>query len=81
MPVRQSYLKNICNEIMRTHSDEVTEDFELNKLLVNKITDTYSKKIRNRVAGLLVGLKKNEGRVISPPYRGKIDRRRIRRRE
>jgi len=71
MAVRQFYIKRICNEIMKKFPEMVTEDFELNKQLVNEITDVQSKKIRNRIAGMLVCYKKNENKVFIPPKTGK----------
>jgi len=71
MPVCQSYIKDICKEIMQKHSKIITTDFELNKQFLNENTEFYSNKIRNRVAGRLVVEKKNENRIIIPPYTGR----------
>ena len=75
MPVRQGYIKNICNDLMKKYSGMITTDFELNKQLLNEIAEIQTKKLRNRIAGMLVIYKKNEGRVIIPPRKGRPKKR------
>jgi len=67
--IRPSYIKNIAEEIMKTHSHMITTNFDTNKIILDEIADTSSKKLRNRIAGYLVILKKNEKRIIEPPKR------------
>jgi len=69
--IRPDYIKNNCNEIYNIYSDQITTNFETNKELLIKITDIKSKKLRNRMAGYLVNLKKKEGRIIIPPKKEK----------
>ncbi len=56
---------------MEQYGSIITTDFEINKDIINKITDISSKTLRNRLAGYLVILKKNEHRIIVPPKKGK----------
>ena len=75
MGVRHSYVKNICREIMETYPEMVSTDFEKNKEFLNKNAEFYSKGIRNKIAGCLVTYKKNENRILIPPYKGKPKKR------
>ena len=75
MGVRQDYLKSICKELMSTCPERISIDFEENKEFLNENAEFHSKKIRNRIAGLLVTYKKNEDRILIPPYTGKPKKR------
>ena len=65
--VRPNYIKNISKEIMKSYSDRVTTDFQLNKYLVEEVTDIESKSLLNRISGHLVTLKRKEHESILPP--------------
>ena len=54
--VRPRYIKNAAKNLLALYPDTFTDDFETNKRLVEQFTDTESKKVRNRIAGYLVGL-------------------------
>ena len=54
--VRPRYIKNAAKNLLALYPDTFTDDFETNKRLVEQFTDTKSKKVRNRIAGYLVGL-------------------------
>lgn len=43
---------------MQYYEDEMTDDFETNKRLVDQYSDIGTKKVRNRVAGYCVSLVK-----------------------
>ena len=58
--VRSSVIKKTAEELMQTHGDQITTDFENNKQLVTQYVDTKTKKMRNRIAGYLTGLKRVE---------------------
>jgi len=45
---------------MQYYPDEFTDDFETNKRLVEQYTDVQTKTVRNRIAGYLVRLVKQE---------------------
>ena len=69
--IRPDYIKNNCMEIYKLYPEQVSTDFETNKELLTKISDVKSKKLRNRMAGFLVTLKKKEGRITIPPKKEK----------
>ncbi|MBN2230504.1 MAG: 30S ribosomal protein S17e [Candidatus Thorarchaeota archaeon] len=54
--IRPGYIKNAARNLLALYPDTFTDDFETNKRLVEQFTDVNSKKIRNRIAGYLVGL-------------------------
>ena len=54
--VRPRYIKNAAKNLLALYPDTFTDDFETNKRLVEQLTDTKSKTVRNRIAGYLVGL-------------------------
>jgi small subunit ribosomal protein S17e len=45
---------------MQLHNDEIAIDFEKNKQLVDQYVDTRTKRMRNKIAGYLTGLKRVE---------------------
>ncbi|MGY5859127.1 MAG: 30S ribosomal protein S17e [Candidatus Thorarchaeota archaeon] len=54
--VRPRYIKNAAKNLLALYPDTFTDDFESNKRLVEQLTDNESKKVRNRIAGYIVGL-------------------------
>ena len=54
--VRPRYIKNAAKNLLALYPDTFTDDFETNKRFVEQLTDTESKKVRNRIAGYIVGL-------------------------
>jgi small subunit ribosomal protein S17e len=52
--IRQNYIKSLAAQLLETHSDSFTTDFNGNKENVTKYTNVESKVIRNRVAGYIV---------------------------
>jgi len=54
--IRPRYIKNAAKNLLALYPDTFTDDFETNKRLVEQLTDTKSKNVRNRIAGYLVGL-------------------------
>jgi len=62
-------LKRIANEIFEEYSKDISTDFEKNKEYLNRVMIGGNKQLRNRVAGLLVRLKKNENRIIESPHK------------
>lgn len=57
--VRPGYIKNRAREIYQENPEKISTDFELNKIYLE---DNYNmtRKIRNRMAGFLVVLKKTD---------------------
>ncbi len=58
--VRSYVIKKTAEELMQLYRDRVTMDFEANKQLVAQYVDTRTKKMKNRIAGYLTGLKRVE---------------------
>ncbi|MGY5877218.1 MAG: 30S ribosomal protein S17e [Candidatus Thorarchaeota archaeon] len=56
--IRPGYIKNAAKILLQYYEEDFTTDFETNKRLVEQYTDVKSKKVRNRIAGYLVGLVK-----------------------
>jgi small subunit ribosomal protein S17e len=54
--VRPRYIKNAAKNLLALYPDTFTDDFETNKRLVEQLTDVMTKKVRNRIAGYVVGL-------------------------
>jgi len=54
--IRPGYIKNAAKNLLALYPDTFTDDFESNKRLVEQLTDNDSKKVRNRIAGYIVGL-------------------------
>lgn len=54
--IRPRYIKNAAKNLLAQYEETFTDDFETNKRLVEQLTDVKSKKVRNRIAGYLVGL-------------------------
>ena len=52
--IRQNYIKSLAAQLLETHGDSFTTDFNGNKENVTKYTNVESKVIRNRVAGYIV---------------------------
>ncbi|MCD6171519.1 MAG: 30S ribosomal protein S17e [Thermoplasmata archaeon] len=51
--VKPAYIKKIALKLVRKFPDKFTEDFENNKMIVEKLTTIGTKNIRNRVAGYI----------------------------
>jgi small subunit ribosomal protein S17e len=58
--IRPTYVKAAARRLMQYYPDEFTDDFETNKRLVEQYTDVQTKTVRNRIAGYLVRLVKQE---------------------
>ena len=56
--VRPTYIKRVAISLLETYPQFFTEDFQHNKLMVGKVTDVSSKKMRNRIAGYLTTVRK-----------------------
>ncbi len=58
--IRQTYIKRVAIELYNRYPEQFTDDFEHNKLAVDKLTDIQTKKLRNRVAGYLTRYRKRQ---------------------
>ena len=54
---RSTNLRKIAKTLIQTYPEDFTGDFELNKKIINDMTD-FSKVIRNKVAGHITKMKK-----------------------
>ena len=55
--VKPTYVKKLAKQLLKEVA-ECTDDFELNKKLVDKYTNVESKGVRNRIAGYITHKKK-----------------------
>jgi len=51
--VKPAYIKRLAIELIQKFPDQFTDDFEKNKILVEKLTTIGTKNMRNRVAGYI----------------------------
>jgi len=58
--IKTAAIKRVTKKLLSTYPDRFKADFEHNKKLVTGLMDVPSKKLRNRIAGYLVKLVRNE---------------------
>ena len=58
--IKLQLTKRTTKKLMEVHKGEFKEDFEENKKLVGKFTDTTNKKLRNTIAGYITKLMKKK---------------------
>tara|TARA_B100001750_G_C15307958_1_gene495684 strand:+ start:510 stop:701 length:192 start_codon:yes stop_codon:yes gene_type:complete len=58
--VRPTYIKRVAIELVRSHPDKFTEDFDHNKKVVAELTDVGSITMRNRIAGYVTRFREQE---------------------
>jgi small subunit ribosomal protein S17e len=58
--VRTVLIKNVSKELITKYPDVFTTDFEENKNLLDKYVEIDSKHLRNRIAGYIVNLLKDQ---------------------
>jgi small subunit ribosomal protein S17e len=58
--VRPTYIKRVAIELVRSHPDKFTEDFDHNKKVVAELTDVDSITMRNRIAGYVTRFREQE---------------------
>lgn len=51
--IRPTYIKRVAIELLNKYPQAFNRDFENNKEMVNNLTDVYSIKMRNRIAGYI----------------------------
>ncbi|MAG39141.1 30S ribosomal protein S17e [Candidatus Woesearchaeota archaeon] len=56
--IKTKLIKAVTHRIIEEHEEELTNDFNKNKEIVEKLTDISSKKIRNTVAGYITRINK-----------------------
>ncbi len=60
--IRQTYIKSTVDSLLRQYPDEFSDDFNVNKGQVEKLTGAASKELRNRVAGYITRKVHSKGR-------------------
>ncbi|MEM1715593.1 MAG: 30S ribosomal protein S17e, partial [Thermofilaceae archaeon] len=60
--VRPLYVKRTARRLLEKYPDKFTEDFEHNKRVVGQLISA-SKKVRNRIAGYITRLMKQQARL------------------
>ena len=58
--VRPVFIKKVSKELIVKYPDVFKADFEVNKKLLQKYTYIQSKSVRNRIAGYMTHLIKNQ---------------------
>ena len=58
--VRPTYIKRVAIELVRSHPDRFTENFDHNKAVVAELTDVGSITMRNRIAGYVTRFREQE---------------------
>ncbi len=58
--IKTTMIKNLGTKLLKKYPDKFTSDFEHNKIVLKDLGIIDSKKIRNKVAGYIVRLKKRE---------------------
>jgi small subunit ribosomal protein S17e len=56
--IKTQQIKRASLQLMKEHGSEFKENFDENKILVNKFIDVKSKKLRNVIAGYVTRLSK-----------------------
>ncbi len=65
--VKPAFVKRIALELLQKFPDEFTDDFEKNKMLVEKLTTISTKNVRNRVAGYITRLMEDRKKIENEP--------------
>lgn len=60
--IRTSFVKRMSRELMETHEGKFTTDFDENKKLVEEYSTVSTKHLRNKIAGYVTRLVRNESR-------------------
>ena len=58
--IRTSFVKRTSRELIETYEGTFTTDFDENKLLVEKFTTVSTKHLRNKIAGYVTRLVRNQ---------------------
>jgi len=55
--IRQTYIKRVAMELVKSYPDEFTLDYEYNKQKVAELTDVSTQSMKNRIAGYVTRYK------------------------
>ena len=62
--IKQDYLKRIANGLMKEYSEEFNTEFENNKVKVQEFSTVTSNVIRNKIAGYITRVMKQESVAV-----------------
>ena len=66
--IRSDKIKRTAKELVAKYHQQLSTDFDENKILVNQLTNVQSKRMRNRIAGyvtrIMVQIKEGKVQVI-----------------
>ena len=65
--IKNKTVKRAARELIEKYYNKLTDDFDLNKMIVDQVTDVSSKRVRNKIAGFTTHLMK---RISKGPVRG-----------
>ena len=65
--IKNKTVKRAARQIIEKYFGKLTDDFHVNKKIVEDVTDVGSKRIRNKIAGFITHLL---GRIERGPVRG-----------
>ncbi|PKL67792.1 MAG: 30S ribosomal protein S17e [Methanobacteriales archaeon HGW-Methanobacteriales-1] len=60
--IRTSHVKRLSKELIETHQGKFTTDFDENKKLVEEFSTVSTKHLRNKIAGYVTRLVRNEAK-------------------
>ena len=60
--IRTSFVKRIAKELLETYEGRFTTDFDENKRLVEEFSTVSTKHLRNKIAGYVTRLVRQEAR-------------------
>ncbi|MHC1605448.1 MAG: 30S ribosomal protein S17e [Candidatus Methanofastidiosia archaeon] len=61
--IRPKFIKRVAVEVVKRHGDELTTDFEQNRIYLEDVLETPSRTLKNRIAGYVTTLAKQEERA------------------
>ncbi|MFX0093205.1 MAG: 30S ribosomal protein S17e [Candidatus Hodarchaeota archaeon] len=62
--VRPSNIKSLSRIIVKEYEEYLSEDFDENKVIIEKIVELRSKRLRNYVAGYVTRLMKRKAKEL-----------------
>lgn len=65
--IKNKTVKRAARELIEKYYNKLTDDFDLNKMIVDQVTDVSTKRVRNKIAGFTTHLMK---RISKGPVRG-----------
>lgn len=60
--IKTNFVKRVGRKIYELHADKFSDDYSKNREIIKGIIDIKSKSLRNKIAGYVTNLKKQEGR-------------------